>query len=81
VKQEVPATKRWLISNGIHGVTSEKMELFITTAVRTSNPTVTDYKAGNERKCFRRLCGTWALRNGTVGMILMGKYEEHEEMS
>jgi hypothetical protein len=31
--------KRPLTFNGLHGVISQKMELFITTAVRTSNPT------------------------------------------
>jgi hypothetical protein len=31
--------KRWLTSSGLHGVISQKIELFITTAVRTSNPT------------------------------------------
>jgi hypothetical protein len=29
----------WLTFNGLHGVISQKMVLFITTAVRTSNPT------------------------------------------
>jgi hypothetical protein len=52
------------------------MALFITTAVRTSHPSTTDYKGNNERKSFRRLCGRWALRNGTVGMILMKKEVE-----
>jgi hypothetical protein len=32
--------KRSLTSNAIHGVISQKAELFITTAVRTSNPMV-----------------------------------------
>jgi hypothetical protein len=31
--------KHWLTLNGLHGVISQKMVLFITTAVRTSNPT------------------------------------------
>jgi hypothetical protein len=31
--------KCWLTFNGLHGVISQKTELFITTAVRTSNPT------------------------------------------
>jgi hypothetical protein len=31
--------KRRLTFNGLHGVISQKIELFITTAVRTSNPT------------------------------------------
>jgi hypothetical protein len=31
--------KRRLICNGLHGVVSQKIELFITIAVRTSNPT------------------------------------------
>jgi hypothetical protein len=31
--------KSWLALNGLHGVISQKMVLFITTAVRTSNPT------------------------------------------
>jgi hypothetical protein len=30
--------KYWLIFSGLHSVISEKVELFITTAVRTSNP-------------------------------------------
>jgi hypothetical protein len=30
--------KRRLTFNGLHGVISQKIELFITTAVRTSNP-------------------------------------------
>jgi hypothetical protein len=30
--------KRRLAFNGLHGIISQKMELFITTAVRTSNP-------------------------------------------
>jgi hypothetical protein len=30
--------KRRLTFNGLHGVISHKIELFITTAVRTSNP-------------------------------------------
>jgi hypothetical protein len=30
--------------NRLHGVISQKMELFITTVVRTSDPTITDYK-------------------------------------
>jgi hypothetical protein len=69
--------KRWLTFNGLHGVISQKMELFITTVVRTSNPTITDYKGSNESKRFRKFCGRWALRNGTVGMRLMEKYEDH----
>jgi hypothetical protein len=35
--------KRRLTSNGLHGVISQKIELFITTAVRTSNPTEYEY--------------------------------------
>jgi hypothetical protein len=31
--------KRWLTLNGLHGVIFQKMILFITTAVKTSNPT------------------------------------------
>jgi hypothetical protein len=31
--------KRRLALNGLHGVISQKIELFITTGVRTSNPT------------------------------------------
>jgi hypothetical protein len=36
-----PASKQnnWLTLNGLHGVISQKLILFITTAVRTSNPT------------------------------------------
>jgi hypothetical protein len=31
--------KRRLVFNGVHGIIFQKIELFITTAVRTSNPT------------------------------------------
>jgi hypothetical protein len=31
--------KRWLTFNGLHGVISQKLILFMTTAVKTSNPT------------------------------------------
>jgi hypothetical protein len=34
------AGERWLIFDGLHGVMSQKVELFITTAVRTSDPTI-----------------------------------------
>jgi hypothetical protein len=37
-RRHVPP-KRRLTFNGLHGVISQKTELFITTAVRTSNPT------------------------------------------
>jgi hypothetical protein len=43
--------KRWLIFGGPHGVISQKTELFITTAVRTSNPTFdTPFRAKLEVK-------------------------------
>jgi hypothetical protein len=32
--------KRWLISTGLHGIISQKIELFIVTTVTTLNPTV-----------------------------------------
>jgi hypothetical protein len=32
--------KRQLTFNGLHGIISQKIELFITTAVRTSSPTI-----------------------------------------
>jgi hypothetical protein len=41
------APKRRLTFNGLHGVISQKIELFITTAVRTSSPTqFLDYLSG-----------------------------------
>jgi hypothetical protein len=40
-RRHVPP-KRRLSSNGLHGVISQKIELFITNAVRTSNPTCLD---------------------------------------
>jgi hypothetical protein len=36
---ELGPPKRWLQLNGLHGVISQKMILFITTAVKTSNQT------------------------------------------
>jgi hypothetical protein len=38
------ASSRWevMASNGLHGVISEKTEPFITTAVRTSNPKISN---------------------------------------
>jgi hypothetical protein len=37
-RQHVPP-KCWLTFNGLHGVITQKIELFITTAARTSDPT------------------------------------------
>jgi hypothetical protein len=34
--------KRWLAFNGLHSVISQKIELFITTALRTSNSTISE---------------------------------------
>jgi hypothetical protein len=39
LKMEAICSSETSVDNGIHGVISQKMELFITTAVRTSNPT------------------------------------------
>jgi hypothetical protein len=36
-----------LTLNGLHGVISQKMILFITTAVKTSNPTVSKFSNNN----------------------------------
>jgi hypothetical protein len=38
--QNIVPPKHRLTSNGLHGVISQKIEIFITTAVRTSNPTL-----------------------------------------
>jgi hypothetical protein len=35
----IPSSERRVQLNGLHGVISQKMLLFITTAVKTSNPT------------------------------------------
>jgi hypothetical protein len=43
---EVVPPKRWMTFNGLHGVISQKIELFITTAVRTSNLTLTSSSSG-----------------------------------
>jgi hypothetical protein len=39
--------KRLLTFNGLHGVISQKMVRFRTTAVRTSNPIIHSYFAGS----------------------------------
>jgi hypothetical protein len=36
--EKIPSPKSQLTFNGLHGVISQKIELFIGTAVRTSNP-------------------------------------------
>jgi hypothetical protein len=41
-RQDVPPNRRWT-SAGLHSVTSQKMPLFIVTAVRTSNRTFSVY--------------------------------------
>jgi hypothetical protein len=40
-----------LTFNGLYGVISQKMVLFITAAVRTSNPTYLSFLGGTEEKC------------------------------
>jgi hypothetical protein len=40
--------KLQLTLNGVHGITSQKMILFITTAVKTSNPTGTINISGED---------------------------------
>lgn len=42
--------KRLLTFNGLQGVISQKIELFITIAVRTSNPTRVMNRTGRERR-------------------------------
>jgi hypothetical protein len=42
-----------LTFNGLHGVISRKIELFLTTAVRTSNPTRVMNRTGREGRCRR----------------------------
>jgi hypothetical protein len=44
--------KRQLTFNGLHGITSQKMVLFITTSVRTSNPTYEKKKKKTARNIF-----------------------------
>jgi hypothetical protein len=51
-----------LTFNGLHGVISQKLELFITTAVRTSNPAILYMPAKFE-----------VLRGGPPGIIINGK--------
>jgi hypothetical protein len=42
--------KRRLTFKGLHGVISQEIELFITTAVRTSNPTTMGFDGHEETK-------------------------------
>jgi hypothetical protein len=53
LKMEVTCSSETSVStfSGLHGIISQKIELFITTAVRTSNPTETvgrDHQGGRE---------------------------------
>jgi hypothetical protein len=41
--------RTWLIFNGLHGVVSQKVELFITSGVITSNPTHVGYSMYRSR--------------------------------
>jgi hypothetical protein len=43
-----------LTFNGLHGVISQEIELFISTAVRTSDPTVTNVAALNGKMHTRQ---------------------------
>jgi hypothetical protein len=45
--------ERWVQLNGLHGVISQKMILFITTAVKTSNPIYYIYLSDSGRTQFK----------------------------
>jgi hypothetical protein len=53
-----------LILNGLHGTTRQKIQLFITTAVRTSNPTLWPWRWRRHIPPKRRL-----ILNGIHGVI------------
>jgi hypothetical protein len=57
LKRRYVSPKRRLTLNGLHGVISQKMILFITTAVKTSNPTLWTYFVFeiSERNMTRRI--------------------------
>jgi hypothetical protein len=40
MEMEAICSSETLVDNGLHGVISQKMVVFITTAVKTSNPTI-----------------------------------------
>jgi hypothetical protein len=53
--------------NGLHGIISQKMILFIITAVKTSNPTYKDHfdRIGDERLKIRYYC----IKPGEEGIL------------
>jgi hypothetical protein len=51
--------KRRLVYNGLHVITSQKTELFITTIVRTSNPVRTSFIPVHQRKSNKLYCWSW----------------------
>jgi hypothetical protein len=63
--------KRWLTFNSLHGVISQKIEFFITTAVRTSNPTwkLTVYNSYKLIHSFIHSIDRWAYSVSNHGSL------------